>query len=108
MNEHKVGGTITSKPVLSYTEKNKTPVLNILVKTIDKHKNREGESRIQSTTHNVTCWGKLAETVAKNYEKGDFIMVSGRSETKIVKDKIVTELVVNSLENIHRNEKRSD
>jgi len=106
MNKHDIGGIIVSNLELKHTDKNNTPVLNILVSTSDKHKNKDGESRIQRTTHNVTCWGKLAETVAKNYEKGDFIMVSGRSETKQLSDKTITELVVNSLENIHQSGKK--
>ena len=108
MNKHDIGGIITTVPELKFTAKNQTPVLNMLVSTSDKHRNRDGESRVQTTTHNVTCWGKLAETVAKNYQKGDFIMVSGRSETKKVNDKLVTELVVSTLENIHRSGKKSD
>lgn len=101
MNKHDIGGTISTEVRLNHT-KNNTPVLNMIVTTADKVRNKDGESKTIKTNHRVTCWGKIAQTVFENYSKGDYIMVSGRSELKTTDKGIVSEVTVNQLENIHR------
>jgi len=104
MNKHDIGGVIKNPVTLNFTKKNETPVLNLLVQTIDKHHKKDSQPSVIKSTHCVKIWGNLAKIVANNYSQGDYIMVSGRPETKPNKSKdgFTTEIIVNNVENISR------
>ena len=104
MNKYEVGGIIKSTVKLNKTNTTGKSVLNIFVETIEKFTTKDGKHQSQKNIHNIKCWGKTAEIVADNYKKGDYIIVSGRNETERDKNsgKIITELIVRSVENIHR------
>lgn len=106
MNTYNVGGVIKSDVLLRFTKTNK-PVLNLLVQTTEKFK-INNEQRVKRNMHSVKLWGKPAELVAKNYSKGDFIVVMGISETKPHGDGYVTELIVTSIEDIRNTHQQED
>lgn len=102
MNKHDVGGVIKSDVSLRHTKSNK-PVVNMLIQSSDSYRDSEtGKTLVSKNMHNVKFWGPLALMVTKHYQKGDYIIVSGRSETKKHRGGYMTELIVKEVENINR------
>jgi single-strand DNA-binding protein len=44
----------------------------------ESRKNKAGEWETSTQWHNLTAWGKLAENLAKNAEKGNEIAIEGK------------------------------
>ena len=97
MNTTTVGGIIKSDVILRYT-KSKKPVLNMLVQTSDTCKNASGELHIKKNMHNIKFWDDIAVTVAKEYIREDFILLTGRSETRKKGESYDTEVIAEKLE----------
>jgi len=102
MNKQDIGGVIKSDIILNHTKLNK-PVLNVLIQTIDKYKDKDKNIQTRKNMHNVKFWGKTALIVSEKYKKGDYIVVSGHSETKKHEGSYITEMIVSSIEHIQHN-----
>jgi single-strand DNA-binding protein len=56
-------------------------VLDFSVATNYRWKSKDGQKQEEVEFHNVVCFGKTAETIAKYFSKGDEIYLEGRLET---------------------------
>ena len=80
MNTITVCGNI-AEPTLRYTTNDK-PIL-----TFSLASSRKVNDEVQTTWHNVKCFGTLAENLANVVAKGDRLLVSGRIEAEKWEDK---------------------
>ena len=101
MNKQDIGGIIVSA-VKCIPENNGKVVMNLQIQTQDSFKDKTGKPHSKLNLHNVELWDKSARMVATNYNKGSYIIVSGRSETIIKDGHPITKLIVNSVENFSR------
>ncbi len=56
---------------------NNTNVTNFSISTIDKWKNKTGETQTQKKWHRTVCWGKTAEIAVNNLQNGSLILAEG-------------------------------
>lgn len=100
MNVHIISGRLTRDPEVRFSQTGKT-VTSFTVAVRRDYKNQAGE--YESDFFNVKCFGKTAELVGNNLNKGQMVYVSGsthinsfdgRDGTK----KYYTELVVRNVE----------
>lgn len=80
LNMVQVCGRLTKQPELRTIPSGQT-VLSISVATNRVYKNQAGEKVEETEFHNVTAWGKTAETIAKWFGKGDEIYIQGHLKT---------------------------
>ena len=87
-NMHEVMGHLGKDPELRMTPTGKH-VCRISVATSNDFFDRQAQKWIEQDPewHNVIIWGDLAEKVAREFAKGDAIMVRGRSKTRDYQDK---------------------
>lgn len=62
-------------------------VANFNLATSEKFKGKDGNVVESTEWHNVTVWGKLAETAEKYVAKGSLLYVEGRIKTEKYTDK---------------------
>ena len=62
-------------------------VSNFSLATSEKYKDKQGQKQEQTEWHNITAWGKTAETVDKYVKKGDMIGVEGKMTYQKWEDK---------------------
>ena len=55
--------------------------------TTERRKDQDGSWGEHTEWHNVVCWGKTAENVAKYCQKGKQVYVEGRLQTRKWQDK---------------------
>lgn len=60
------------------TTNNGTSVARFSVATNDYYKNSKGEPVEETQWHNITAWGKLAEIVQQQLEKGSEVALLGK------------------------------
>lgn len=82
-NVHEVMGHLGKDPELRMTPTGKH-VCRISVATSNDFFDRQAQKWIEQDPewHNVIVWGELAERVAREFSKGDAIMVRGKSKTR--------------------------
>lgn len=87
-NLHEVMGHLGKDPELRMTPTGKH-VCRINVATSNDFFDRQAQKWIEQDPewHNVIVWGELAERVAREFSKGDAIMVRGKSKTREYQDK---------------------
>ena len=78
--------------------------------TNEYYKNSKGEKTKDTQWHNIVAWGKLAETMKSNLEKGTQVLVKGKLVSKSYEDKegnkkYVTEIIANEFLNIDSSSK---
>jgi single-strand DNA-binding protein len=80
-------------------------VAYIKMATREVFHNKDGSKRIETTWHNVTAWGKIAETMQVLLKKGSTIVVQGKLRNRFVgeaeKKQLYTEVVVNEFRLMH-------
>lgn len=78
MNINKVvlAGTIISDVVETQSEKDK--MVRFKLVTNRYYRDSKGEKKSASCYHDIICWNKLADIVAKSFSKGDSIGLIGR------------------------------
>lgn len=86
-----------------------TSVLNFSVATNESYKDKNGEKVEKTEFHNVVCFGKTAEIVAKFSAKGKRVMIEGKIQTRMWTDKdenkrYSVEIVANNVSIIDFNE----
>jgi len=102
-NVHEVMGHLGKDPELRMTPTGKQ-VCRISVATSNDFFDKQTQKWIEQDPewHNVIVWGELAERVAREFSKGDAIMVRGRSRTREYQDKDnqkkrITEITANEV-----------
>ena len=102
-NMHEVMGHLGKDPEPRMTPTGKH-VCRINVATSNDFFDKQAQKWIEQDPewHNVIVWGELAEKVAREFSKGDAIMVRGRSKTREYQDKDgqkkrITEITANEV-----------
>lgn len=78
MNKCMFHGQIVSDLVVQKTEKG-ISVLNFTIVVKEKFKKKDGESELQSTFLDLEAWDSGAESIARNFAKGDGILVDAKA-----------------------------
>lgn len=79
-------GNLGKDPDLRYTPSGQA-VATFSLATTDRYKDKDGQMAERTEWHNVTAWGKLAETVKEYLKKGRQIYVEGRISYRTYDDK---------------------
>jgi single-strand DNA-binding protein len=92
-----VGNVGREVQVMTFDNGNKKVTFSLA--TIEFYKDAKGEKVTQTQWHNLVAWGKTAELISQNVEKGHEISISGKlaNRSYVAKDgstKYVTEVVV--------------
>ncbi len=77
LNEVRLIGRLTRDPELRAIP-NGQQVAQLGLATSRKYKGQDGVLREETTFVDITCWGKLADTVTRYMKKGRLIFVAGR------------------------------
>ena len=77
LNEVRLIGRLTRDPELRAIP-NGQQVAQLGLATSRKYKGQDGVLREETTFVDITCWGKLADTVTRYMKKGRLIFVGGR------------------------------
>lgn len=85
LNIVQVCGRLTRTPELRMTPSN-IQVLQASVATNRSWKDRQGNKQEEVEFHNITAFGKVAEMIAKYFDKGDEIYVLGHLKTDVWKN----------------------
>jgi single-strand DNA-binding protein len=64
-----------------------TSVVTFTMATTRTWKDESGQKKEQTEWHNLVCFGKRAEVIAKYVKKGDALYVTGRLQTRSWEDK---------------------
>lgn len=86
LNEVRLIGRLTRDPELRSTAGGQT-ICTFGLATGRRYKGQDGEMREETTFVDVTCWGKLAETVPRYMKKGSQLFVGGRLKFDSWEDK---------------------
>lgn len=77
----------------------------IKMATREVFRSKDGSKRVETTWHNVTAWGKIAETMHALLKKGSTIVVQGKLRNRFVGEapekQLYTEVVVNEFRLMH-------
>lgn len=81
---------------------NGNTVTKMRIATTDVWKDAKGEKQTDTQWHNVTAWGKTAETAGQYLRKGSQVMIEGRLKYDDYLDKegekrYFTEIIVNEM-----------
>lgn len=100
-NRVQLTGNLGGNPEIK-TFDNGNKVARFSMATKEEYTTRQGEKASDTQWHSITAWGKLAERIESELQKGSFISVEGRLVTRNYVDKnghkkYVTEVVVNDL-----------
>jgi single-strand DNA-binding protein len=92
-----IGNVGRNIEIFSFENGNKKAVCSIA--TSERYTNAKGESVTQTDWHQIVAWGKTAENLAQNVQKGNEISVTGKLTNRAyqAKDGItryVTEIIV--------------
>src|SRR3990170_4839796 len=94
-------GRLGRAPELKYTDDG-TAYAQLSVATSDRWTASNGEIRDKTEWHRAVAWGSVAEQIAREYDKGDSVVVSGAMRiNSYEKDGVkhrTTELHVDSIE----------
>lgn len=55
-----------------------TKLARFSVATNENYKDRNGEWQKETTWHNVTCWGPIADRAEQFLKKGSFVLIEGK------------------------------
>jgi single-strand DNA-binding protein len=103
MNRVILIGTITTDITMDSLRQTKlgTPVTNFNVMTIESWLDKDKNINTLEKSHNIVCWGKLAETTVKQFKKGSSVIIGGSLSyrNQKIKDikKTITEVKVSSI-----------
>lgn len=100
-NRVQLTGNIGNNPEIK-TFENGNKVARFSMATREEFTNRVGERSTDTQWHFITAWGKIAERVESELQKGSFVSVEGRITSRSYVDKngqkkYVTEIVANDL-----------
>lgn len=97
INRVQLTGNLGSNPEIKNLE-NGGKLAKFSMATQEDYINRNGERVSNTQWHFITAWGKVAESVEQELQKGSFVSVEGRLSTHHYTDKngqkkYVTEIV---------------
>lgn len=100
-NRVQLTGNLGGNPEIK-TFENGNKLARFSMATKEEYTTRQGEKASDTQWHFITAWGKIAERIETELQKGSFISVEGRLVTRNYTDKngqkkYVTEIVVNDL-----------
>ena len=81
INQATVFGNLTRDPELKVLPSGQS-VTTFSIATNRKYKDKDGNDQEAVEYHNIVCWGKTAENVAKYMTKGSSIYVQGYLQTR--------------------------
>lgn len=84
-------GNITKDPQVRYTQSGQA-VCSFSLATNRSVKYDQGY-KDEATFHNIVCWAKLAELVARDYTKGDKVYIQGRIQNRSYEKDGVTKYI---------------
>lgn len=86
INRVQLTGNLGSNPqIRSFDDGGKLARFSIATK--EEYTSRNGERNTNVQWHNVVAWGKLAEKIESEFQKGSYVSVEGRLSTRIYTDK---------------------
>jgi single-strand DNA-binding protein len=102
MNKIILYGNVGKDPEVRKLDNGKS-VSNFPVATSESYKNKQGEKVTNTEWHSIVAWSPLAEIFEKHVNKGDKILIEGKSTTRSYDDKegnkrYVTEVVARNFE----------
>jgi len=91
-------GNIGSDPEMKTFESGKN-VVNFSLATNEFYRRSDGESSEETQWHKIVAWGKTAEYIHKNCNKGQEMLIQGKLQHRSYDDKdgikrFITEIVV--------------
>lgn len=86
LNEVRLIGNLTRDPVMKMTPAGQQ-VAELGMAINRKYRGQDGVLREEVTYVDITCWGKIAETVSKYMRKGRMVFVGGRLKFDSWEDK---------------------
>lgn len=92
LNRATLIGNVTKDPQLRYTGKG-TAIMSFSIATNRSMQNEDGSYKDMPTFHNIVCWSKLAERMAKILTKGKKVYVEGRIENRSYEKDGVTKYI---------------
>lgn len=100
-NRVQLTGNLGSDPEMKVFD-NGNKLARFSMATKDEYTTRGGEKASDVQWHYVVAWGKVAERVEKDLQKGSFVSVEGRIVTRNYTDKngqkrYITEIVASDL-----------
>ena len=100
-NRVQLTGNLGNNPEIKIFE-NGSKLAKFSMATKEEFTNRSGEKTSNTQWHFVTAWGKIAERIEAELQKGSFVSIEGRLVTRNYTDKngqkkYVTEIVANDL-----------
>lgn len=100
-NKVQLAGNLGNNPEIRVLE-NGNKLAKFSMATKEEYTTRNGEKASNTTWHFVTAWGKMADRVEAEFQKGSFVNVEGRLSTRNYVDKngqkrYVTEIVANEV-----------
>ena len=82
LNRLMIIGNLGNTPTLNHTTVAGRPVTNFSVATNERWADSNGEQREHTEWHQITAFGKLAETCAQYLKKGRRVYLEGRVRTE--------------------------
>lgn len=73
-------GNVGKDPEFKVVGQNGNPMAKFSLATTKTWKNKDGEKQEKTQWHNITVWGKRAETIQKYVKKGSKLLVRGEIE----------------------------
>ena len=94
-------GHVGRQPEIRYTQGG-APVANFSIATNEYWTNNTGERQERTEWHNIVAWGKLAEFCQEYIQKGSYLYIEGRLQTRNYEDRdgvkrYVTEIRANEI-----------
>jgi single-strand DNA-binding protein len=101
INKVQLTGNLGNDPEIKTLE-NGNKLARFSMATKEEYTTRSGEKSSDTQWHFIIAWGKVAEHVEKELQKGSFVSVAGRLATKSYIDKngqkrYVTEIIANDV-----------
>ena len=101
INRVQLTGNTGRKPEIK-TFDNGSKLARFSVATSEEYTNKNGEKAKETQWHNVTAWGKIAELVESQVDKGTYVTIEGKLVTRNYTDKsgqkkYVTEVVASDV-----------
>lgn len=100
-NRVQLTGNLGNNPEIK-TFENGNKVARFSMATKEEYTTRKGEKTADTQWHFISAWGKVAERIESELQKGSFVSVDGRLVTRNYTDKngqkkYVTEVVANDV-----------
>ncbi len=100
-NRVQLTGNLGNNPEIKNFE-NGSKLARFSMATKEEYTTRSGEKSSDTQWHFVSAWGKIAERIEAELQKGSFVSIEGRLVTRNYVDKngqkrYVTEIVANDL-----------